>query len=295
MKLKREIQKYRHPFHLVSPSPWPFLLSMNIFTFVVGFVMYMHFYQHGGFITSVGFLGISLSLYSWWRDVIFEATHQGAHTFRVQRGLRYGFFLFLASEGMFFFGFFFAFFYISLSPSVHIGAVWPPLGIEVLDPWGIPLLNTIILLLSGFYATLAHHIFKFMGLSEKNPISIILHPDRFQLKLLAFKEVYAYSFGSLAITICLGLLFTGFQLFEYLVAPFSMADGIYGSLFYMATGFHGLHVIIGTTFLIVVFGRHYFNHFFGRHFFAVEAAVWYWHFVDVVWLFLFASIYCWGS
>ncbi len=295
MKLRKEKHKYRHPFHIVTISPWPFLTSMMIFTLAIGFTMYMHSYRFGGFISIIGFIGILSCMYGWWSDVIFEATYQAAHTFKVQRGLRYGFVLFIASEVMFFFGFFFAFFYVSLSPSVQIGAIWPPLGIEVLDPWGIPLLNTIILLLSGLYATLAHHIFKFFGLSEKNPVSIVLEPEKFQKKLVANSHLYAYSFSCLLIAICLGLLFTGFQLFEYLVAPFSMADGIYGSIFYMATGFHGLHVIIGTIFLIVVFVRHKFDHFFGRHFFAVEAAVWYWHFVDVVWLFLFVSIYWWGS
>ena len=295
MKLKKEPRKYRHPFHIVSMSPWPFLTSMNIFTLLVGFVMYMHAYRHGGALAIFGFLGVLVSLYGWWSDIIFEATYQAAHTFRVQRGLRYGFILFIASEIMFFFGFFFAFFYLSLSPSVHIGAVWPPLGIQVLDPWGIPLLNTIILLLSGVFATAAHHIFKFMGLSEKAPISVILHPAEFQKKLLKYHHYYSYSFSTLLITIFLGVLFTLFQVYEYLVAPFSMSDGIYGSLFYMTTGFHGLHVIIGTIFLIVVFFRHKYDHFFGRHFFAVEAAVWYWHFVDIVWLFLFASVYCWGS
>jgi heme/copper-type cytochrome/quinol oxidase subunit 3 len=295
MNLKKESHKYRHPFHIVTMSPWPFLTSMNIFTLIIGFVMYMHFYQYGGLFALFGFLGLLTCLYGWWSDIIFEATHQAAHTFRVQRGLRYGFILFIASEVMFFFGFFFAFFYVSLSPSVHIGAVWPPVGIVVLDPWGIPLLNTIILLLSGVFATAAHHIFKFMGLSEKTPVSVILHPQQFQQKLLKYISLYPASFRTLLITISLGVLFTSFQVFEYLVAPFSMSDGIYGSIFYMATGFHGFHVIIGTIFLIVVFLRHRLNHFFGRHFFAVEAAVWYWHFVDVVWLFLFVSIYWWGS
>jgi heme/copper-type cytochrome/quinol oxidase subunit 3 len=295
MKLKRDPHKYRHPFHLVTLSPWPFLTSMNIFTLVIGFVMYMHFFQFGGALAILGFLGVLVSVYGWWSDVIFEATYQSAHTFRVQRGLRYGFVLFIASEVMFFFGFFFAFFYVSLSPSVQIGAIWPPLGIEVLDPWSIPFLNTIILLLSGVYATAAHHILKFFGLSETNPVSIVLNPKAINTKLLQYKTLYSYSFSCLLSAIFLGITFTLFQLFEYLVAPFSMADGIYGSIFYMATGFHGLHVLIGTIFLIVVFFRHKLNHFIGRHYFAVEAAVWYWHFVDVVWLFLFVSIYWWGS
>ncbi len=195
----------------------------------------------------------------------------------------------------FFLVFFFAFFYVSLSPSIFIGAIWPPLGIVVLDPWGIPLLNTIILVVSGLFATLAHDIFKYFGLSKGNAISIIVHPRLFQEKLNKKKHYFPISFVSLGIAIFLGFLFTSFQLYEYIIAPFSMSDGIYGSIFYMATGFHGLHVIIGTIFLSVVLIRHKYNHFFGRHFFAVEASVWYWHFVDVIWLFLYLCVYCWGS
>ena len=295
MRLKKDKQTYRHPFHIVSASPWPFFTSMNIFILIIGVVLYLHFFERGAFLAIWGFFGLIWSLYGWWSDIIFEATVQGAHTFQVQRGLRYGFLLFIASEIMFFFGFFFAFFYVSLSPSIQIGAIWPPLGIEVLDPWSIPFLNTLILVLSGACATIAHHIFRLMGLTETSPISVIVHSSQFSEKLNPFKKAYLKVFCMLSKAIGLGFTFTLFQLYEYVVAPFSMSDGIYGSIFFLATGFHGLHVLIGTIFLSVVLFRHCKNHFFGRHFFAVEASVWYRHFVDVVWLFLFVSIYWWGS
>lgn len=205
----------------------------------------------------------------WWRDVIREGTYEGHHTFAVQRGLRYGVLLFILSEVLFFAAFFWAFFHSSLSPTVDIGAVWPPKGIEVLDPWSIPFLNTLILLSSGGSVTWAHHA--------------IVAGNRFQ-GLLAFY-----------ITILLAAIFTILQGYEYMEAPFTISDGIYGSTFYMATGFHGFHVLIGTLFLGVMWCRYAFAHYGAYHHFGFEAAAWYWHMVDVIWLFLFVSVYYWGG
>lgn len=208
-------------------------------------------------------------MFVWWRDVIRESTLEGHHTKVVQLGLRYGFILFIVSEVMFFFAFFWAFFHSSLAPAVEIGGIWPPKGIGVLNPWEIPFLNTLILLSSGAAVTWAHHA------------------------ILAGKEQQAV-YASVA-TVSLALVFTGFQGMEYYQAPPTVPDGIHGSTFPSATGFHGFHVIIGTIFPIICGIRQYLGHLTKKHHVGFEAAAWYWHFVDVVWLFLFVSIYWWGG
>lgn len=241
----------KHPFHLVDPSPWPIFAATGAFISTFGGVMFMHGFSGGDFALSLGIFMIIYSMFVWWRDVIREGTFQGHHTLTVQLGLRYGMILFIVSEIMFFFGFFWAFFHSSLAPTIEIGAVWPPKGIEVLDPWAVPLYNTAILLTSGASVTWAHHA------------------------LLAgnFKET---SRGLLC-TVALGVLFTMFQVTEYLEAPFTIADSVYGSCFYVATGFHGFHVLVGTLFLIVCLVRHNQGQFTRKHHFGFEAAAWYWH------------------
>lgn len=259
----------KHPFHLVDSSPWPLVASMAALVTTVGGVMYMHGYSGGELVLP---FGISMTIYSmfvWWRDVIRESTYQGHHTTAVQVGLRYGMILFIASEIMFFVAFFWAFFHSSLAPTVEIGAVWPPVGIQVLNPWEIPFLNTLILLSSGAAVTWAHHAI-----------------------LAGYRQ---QAIAALFLTVFLAIIFTAFQAYEYLEAPFTIADGIYGSTFYLSTGFHGFHVIIGTIFLIVCLLRFICYHFTKGHHFGFEAAAWYWHMVDVVWLFLFVSIYYWGG
>jgi len=225
----------KHPFHLVDPSPWPLFAAFSAFFTTSGGVMYMHSYQGGGFVLSFGFFMVLYSMFVWWRDVVRESTFEGLHTQAVQVGLRYGMILFIVSEIMFFLAFFWAFFHSSLAPTVEIGAIWPPKGIQVLNPWEIPFLNTIILLSSGASITWAHHA--------------ILAGDRQQ------------AIAGLGLTILLAVIFTGFQAYEYLEAPFTISDGIYGSTFYMSTGFHGFHVIVGTLFLTVCFYRLYKFHF----------------------------------
>ena len=263
------IESQRHSFHLVDPSPWPISGSLGALATTVGGVMYMHSFQGGATLLSLGIIFILYTMFVWWRDVIRESTLEGHHTKVVQLGLRYGFILFIVSEVMFFFAFFWAFFHSSLAPTVEIGGIWPPKGIGVLDPREIPFLNTLILLSSGAAVTWAHHA------------------------ILAGKEkraVYA-----LVATVLLALVFTGFQGMEYYQAPFTISDSIYGSTFFLATGFHGFHVIIGTLFLIICGIRQYLGHLTKEHHVGFEAAAWYWHFVDVVWLFLFVSIYWWGG
>jgi cytochrome c oxidase subunit 3 len=257
----------KHQYHLVDPSPWPFIGAFCAGALAVGGVLYMH--GHGSLLLIVGFVAVLAMMAAWWRDVIKEATFQGHHSPVVQIGMRYGMALFIASEVMFFAAFFWAFFDASLFPKPATGGVWPPKGIHPFDPFELPFLNTMILLLSGTTVTWAHHA--------------LLENDRKGLLL------------GLGITILLGLSFTGVQGYEYSHAAFTFKDGIYPSTFFMATGFHGFHVIIGTTFLIVCWFRARANHFKPDHHFGFEAAAWYWHFVDVVWLFLFICVYWWGG
>lgn len=263
-----------HDYHLVDPDPWPLIGSISALFLFGGLVMWMHDNPYGTFVGLLGLAGVLTTMFSWWRNTIIEA-HQGYHTPVVQLHLRYGMILFIASEVMFFLAWFWAYFDASLFPSVGeaVGGQWPPKGLHVLDPWGFPLLNTLILLCSGTTVTWAHHS--------------LIHGDREGLKL------------GLLLTVLLGLLFTSIQAYEYIHAPFAFkqASGgnIYGSTFFMATGFHGFHVIVGTIFLTVCLIRAYKGDFTPKQHFGFEAAAWYWHFVDVVWLFLFVSIYVWGG
>nr|YP_009745911.1 cytochrome c oxidase subunit III [Sciara ruficauda]QIH95756.1 cytochrome c oxidase subunit III [Sciara ruficauda] len=256
-----------HPFHLVDYSPWPILGAISTMTLVSGLIKWFHQYNMNLLI-----LGISITLlimYQWWRDISREGTFQGLHTINVINGLKWGMILFIISEVFFFISFFWSFFHSSLSPNIELGMTWPPMGVTPFNPFQIPLLNTIILLTSGISVTWAHH-----SLLENN---------------------HSQTTQSLLITILLGIYFTILQGYEYLSASFCMADSVYGSTFFMATGFHGLHVLIGTTFLFICLIRHINFHFSKNHHFGFEAAAWYWHFVDVVWLFLYVSIYWWGN
>uniref|UniRef100_A0AAU7YVB3 Cytochrome c oxidase subunit 3 n=1 Tax=Cheilosia ochreipila TaxID=3103808 RepID=A0AAU7YVB3_9MUSC len=256
-----------HPFHLVDYSPWPLTSAIGIMTLVSGLVKWFH--QYNMFLILMGTFITILTVYQWWRDISRESTFQGLHTHIVTLGLRWGMILFILSEVLFFFSFFWAFFHSSLSPTIELGSMWPPLGIIPFNPFQIPLLNTTILLASGITVTWAHH-----SLMENN---------------------YSQTTQSLFFTILLGMYFSMLQAYEYIEAPFTIADAVYGSTFFMATGFHGLHVLIGTTFLLICLIRHLNNHFSKNHHFGFEAAAWYWHFVDIVWLFLYISIYWWGS
>jgi len=256
-----------HPFHLVDKRPWPVVGAFGVITLVTGIAKWFHTFDIRLFI--LGIVTTVLVIIQWWRDVTREGTYQGHHTAIVGVGLRWGIILFITSEVLFFFSFFWAFFHRRLSPAIEIGAIWPPAGIVAFNPFQIPLLNTAILLASGVSVTWAHH-----SLMEGN---------------------FTQTTEGLVITVLLGLYFTALQALEYYEASFRIADAVYGSTFFVATGFHGLHVIIGTLFLLVCLVRHLKLHFTKGHHFGFEAAAWYWHFVDVVWLFLFISIYWWGN
>ncbi len=260
-----------HDYHILKPSPWPLLGAVSTFIMFFGAVLY--FKGSSPWMLLIGFSGVLYTMFVWWSDVIAEG-RAGDHTPVVQIGLRYGMIMFITSEVMFFVAWFWTFFKHALYPmgpqSPAIDGVWPPVGIETLDPWALPLINTLILICSGAAATWAHHA--------------IAHDD--DRKGLIW---------GLIIAILLGGLFTTFQIIEYMEAGFAFSGNIYGAVFFMATGFHGVHVVIGTIFLAVMLIRAMRGGMSKEHHVGFEAAAWYWHFVDVVWLFLFISIYVWGS
>nr|WDY84620.1 cytochrome c oxidase subunit III [Macrodiprion sp. 2 GYN-2022c] len=256
----------QHPFHLVNYSPWPLMSSLSVMILLLGSIKLFNFKT-----TNMLLLGLFITILimiQWWRDIIRESTFQGLHTSNVLEGMKIGMILFIVSEIFFFLSFFWAFFHNSLSPSVEVGSMWPPINIFPFNPYEIPLLNTIILVSSGATITWAHH-------------SLMNNLKNETLK-------------SLMLTILLGITFSLLQYYEYMEAPFTISDSVYGSTFFMTTGFHGLHVLIGTTFLSICYLRIYNNHFSLLHHFGFEAAAWYWHFVDVIWLFLYISIYWWS-
>jgi len=259
----------KHLFHLVAPSPYPLGAALSTLALTLSLVLVMHDYENALMPFFLSICSLILIASMWWESVIYEAIYEGAHTSIVQTGLKLGFILFIVSEVMFFFAFFWAFFHSSLAPAIEIGAIWPPYFIQPFNPFSIPLQNTLILLLSGATITVVHY-------------SIIVSSAR------------DINYGFLY-TIYLACWFLLLQAYEYIEAPFTISDGIYGSTFFMATGFHGLHVMIGTIFILVCYIRYHLNHFTIEHHVGFESAVWYWHFVDVVWLFLYISIYYWGS
>ena len=272
----------KHPYHLVDPSPWPIFCAFSIFVLALGMIFLMH--DKGPWLLIVGGVMILQGVFFWWRDVIRESVEQNMHTPVVKIGLRYGMSLFIISEVMFFVAFFWAFFDASLFPKAAtvilgeawesdfpplIQGVWPPIGTITFDPFDLPLLNTLILLLSGCTVTWAHHAI----LENDNPTAT----------------------KALSLTVLLGVLFTSLQAYEYSHAAFALDGGIYPTTFYLATGFHGFHVIVGTIFLSVCLFRSWRGQFTSERHFGFEAAAWYWHFVDVVWLFLFICVYWWGG
>jgi cytochrome c oxidase subunit 3 len=261
-----------HDYHILPPDIWPLIAALAVLTSTSGLVLVMHDLPGHWPVFGLGIGLLLLTFYVWFSKVVQEA-EAGHHTPVVQLHMRYGMILFIASEVMFFVGWFWAWFDFALFPSQLsdvIGGQFPPKAIEaVMDPFALPLLNTMILLCSGTTVTWAHHC--------------LINNDRDGLK------------KGLWLTVLLGVLFTAIQIYEYAHAPFAFGQNTYGSGFYMATGFHGFHVLVGTIFLIVCLRRAYLGHFTPRQHFGFEAAAWYWHFVDVVWLFLFVVVYVWGG
>ena len=251
----------QHPFHLVDPSPWPFMVSQSVATCVIFICWKFESLKYTQYWGLIFFVISAWTIFQWFLAIVKESTFQGHHTFKVQQGLRMGMALFIVSEVMFFFSFFWGFFHAALAPTVAISSRWPPYAIEVLDPWAVPLLNTVILLSSGVSITWAHRA---MIIGNRSG-----------------------SLLGLGITILLGIIFTGFQWEEYEELNYFIFSGVYGSLFFLCTGFHGFHVIIGTLFLYVCFVRLKNYHFTKEHHFGFEAAAWYWHFVDIIWIIVF--------
>ena len=256
-----------HPYHLVDESPWPIIRAIGALYITSGLVNI--FINKSFLLLVMGVLILLIRRYQWWRDIRYEGCFQGLHSTIVYRGLRSGIVLFIVSEILFFFSFFWTYFHIVYRPRCFLGIIWPPIGLKVLNPFHVPLLNTLVLLRSGVRVTWAHHR--------------IIEGDDKRTKI------------GLLLTILLGIYFSLLQGYEYYEARFSIADSSYGSVFFIATGFHGFHVLVGTIFLLVCYTRQVKKHFRVTHHFGFEAAAWYWHFVDVVWLFLFVAIYWIGS
>ncbi len=278
------MSEQHHDYHLVDPSPWPILGALSALIMFTGVALFIHNYPLGSVLLPIGLCMILYTMYVWWKDVVGEGTEkQGCHTSIVRHGLRLGMLLFILSEIMFFFAFFWSFFKAALDPVLVfegaryifedgvnlIEGVWPPAGIKTFDAWDIPFINTLVLLLSGTTVTWAHYAL--LNNDQKNVIR------------------------GLTITVILGAIFTSLQVYEYHHAAFGFKDGIYASNFYMATGFHGAHVLIGTIFLTICLIRARKGQFTPEGHLGFEFAAWYWHFVDVVWLFLFAFVYVWGA
>ncbi|WP_136634725.1 cytochrome c oxidase subunit 3 [Pseudooceanicola onchidii] len=260
-----------HDYHILAPSIYPFLGSIGAFIMLFGAVLWMH--DSGPWAFLIGLAAVLYVMFGWWSETVKE-NKVGDHTPVVEIGLRYGFILFIMSEVMFFSAWFWTFFKHALYPMGEMSpikdGVWPPAGIETFDPWHLPLINTLILLCSGAALTWSHH-------------ALVHENNRQDMK------------WGLMLAIALGALFTVFQVYEYGHAAFGFSGNIYGATFFMATGFHGFHVLIGTIFMIVCLFRVYAGHFTPAHHVGFEMSAWYWHFVDVVWLFLFAAVYIWGG
>nr|YP_010026392.1 cytochrome c oxidase subunit III [Cacopsylla citrisuga]QOQ84938.1 cytochrome c oxidase subunit III [Cacopsylla citrisuga] len=256
-----------HQFHLVDPSPWPLIISFVILNYTITTLMFFNtkFY----FPMTSTLLIILWIMFIWWRDIQRESTYQGNHTSSVVTSMKYGMILFITSEILFFVSFFWSFFHHSLSPTHELGLMWPPKNIHPFNPLNIPLMNTVILLSSGVSVTWTH-----ASMCSNN---------------------FTTTKISLLMTITLGIYFSFLQFYEYISSPFSISDSVYGSTFFLTTGFHGIHVIIGTLFLTHVFLRLKNINFSFQHHLGMEMSIWYWHFVDVVWLFLYMTIYWWGK
>jgi cytochrome c oxidase subunit 3 len=258
-----------HAFHELVHSNWPIFTSISLLNLVLSAILYLHIFYIAKYLLYISIILVLLFMFYWFKDITIEGTFLGNHTLIVQRGIFLGINLFIISEFLFFLSIFWAFFHSALSPNIELGLLWPPIGVLSIDPFELPLLNTVALLSSGFTLTLSH-----------------------------FSLLKGFRLGALVgliFTLILSILFTYLQGVEYTVSSFTFTDGIFGSCFYMGTGFHGIHVLIGTLFLFVGFIRCLFYHFTLNHHLGFESSIYYWHFVDIVWIFLYISMYFWGS
>jgi cytochrome c oxidase subunit 3 len=267
--LESNISLPAHPYHIVDQSPWPLALSGVLLSLTISAVLSFHGYVMGDFLLTCSFMLLIWGMSLWFKDIITEASYLGAHTEKVQKGISLGVVLFIISEVFFFLSIFWAYFHSSLAPAIELGSEWPPKGIEPVDASEVPTANTTILLSSGSAVTVSHHSLVNQLMDWAN-------------------------YGSVA-TIVLAVLFTALQVLEYFGVSYTITDSVFGSTFFMATGFHGLHVIIGTLFLLVGAIRIYSYQVTNTHHVGVESGILYWHFVDVVWLILFGAVYFWGG
>nr|YP_010868578.1 cytochrome c oxidase subunit III [Parasacculina shiinoi]WGU20874.1 cytochrome c oxidase subunit III [Parasacculina shiinoi] len=267
MKLNFNIVFNFHSCHLVSMSPWPIFTSLSLFSLFFCFIDFFVNNFFGVYMIS-SFFFLFMNLYCWFSDIIMESSYMGFHSKLVIQGLVMGFLLFIITEIMLFFSFFWSFLYNSYIPDVELGVNWPPLGLKCVNYLSVPLLNTLILISSGFFLTWGH-----FSLMEGN---------------------YSNSFMMIFLTIIFGLYFMFVQLYEYNEMFFNISDSVYGSLFFLMTGFHGMHVLVGVVFLIICLGRLYCCHFSSVRMKGFEFGSWYWHFVDVVWLLLYIIVYVWS-
>jgi cytochrome c oxidase subunit 3 len=258
-----------HPFHMTSASPWPIMASAAVLAILSSAVMWFNHVDHGGTLLLLGIASVFSAAGLWFKDVVTEGTHLGLHTRIVQQCLSMGVSLFIVTEAMLFVSVFWAYFHSSLSPTVELGVSWPPVGLVPLSPITVPLLNTLLLVSSGATVTYGHHAM-FQGARGPALVGMLL-------------------------TVVLAIIFTTFQYLEYDVAGFSISDGAFGSAFYFSTGLHGMHVAVGTMFLTAALVRLASYHFTQSHHLGLESAILYWHFVDIVWLFLYLAVYWWGS
>jgi cytochrome c oxidase subunit 3 len=266
MITKRNSTVNSHPFHILDVSQHPITSSLGALGTFSGLVLMMHGFMFGGISCLIGGIMLIITATVWWKDVSREAI-SGDHTRAVQTGLRLGVLLFIVSEVFFFLTFFWAYFHVSLGPEMAIGGQWPPIGIQTLSAYEVPLLNTAILVSSGGSVTWAHH-----AIMRGNKRVAVM---------------------ALFLTVFLGAIFTALQAYEYAETSYTIADSVFGSVFFVATGFHGLHVLVGTIFLCVALGRLINNSLTRDHHVGFETAAWYWHFVDIVWLFLYTWVYWW--
>ena len=301
-----------HQLHILNANPWPLSMAGSLFATAIGLVIFLHFKDVT--LVLLGLLQLLITTYFWFYDIIDESLE---HTPEIRAGLRLGMLLFIVSEVLFFFSFFLAFFYLSLSPAVELGISWPPIGLNktTINYLSVPLINTLILIFSGLVITCAHEYLEFSFINFKNKLfeaslfyNFILSKFYSKCKASAFTETLTSSLIGrvflkskflatvlLFLTIILALLFTSFQIFEYLDSLFLISDGAYGTTFFLLTGFHGFHVLVGSVMLFVCFLRLCFGHFDDTNYIGLECAIWYWHFVDVVWIFLYIFVYGWGS
>nr|YP_010180064.1 cytochrome c oxidase subunit 3 [Saprochaete ingens]QUX32910.1 cytochrome c oxidase subunit 3 [Magnusiomyces ingens]QUX32932.1 cytochrome c oxidase subunit 3 [Saprochaete ingens] len=263
-------QQYQlHPFHLVENSPWPILTSFSMFGLAMNTALTSHGYIGNSWWVMLSMINVTYMLFLWFRDIISEGTYLGNHTLAVRNGMNLGFMLFMVSECMFFLGMFWAFGHSALNPTVELGGVWPPLGMEAIGPTELPLLNTMLLLSSGATLTYSHHY--------------LINGNRW------------HALFGLFITVLLAVMFMMCQYIEYTTASFTMSDGVFGSVFYLGTGFHGFHVLMGMIMLSISYWRMWNYHSTNNHHLGFHTSVLYYHFVDVVWLILFMLVYWWGS